>query len=155
MIELNQRSNKLCRERDVAGLTELLGPYREAVLEDPLGGFRSSMKEAPPGDQAVMNDPDWQAIFARSIREALGQGIDGWLDECFAITNDWDDIVLSNVAASVTWWHSAEDRNAPLEAAQALVTRLPDAQLHVWPDGGHFAAYHREGQILDELLARG
>lgn len=155
MIELNQRSNKLCRERDVVGLTELLGGYREAVLADPLSGFRASMKEAPPGDQAVMSDPDWQASFARAIREALGVGLDGWLDECFAITNDWDDITLGDVAASVTWWHSAEDRNAPLEAAQALVARLPDAQLNVWPDGGHFAAYHREGQILDELLARG
>jgi pimeloyl-ACP methyl ester carboxylesterase len=155
MIELNQRSNKLCRERDIEGLTELLGGYRESVLADPLAGFRSSMEEAPPEDQAVMNDPAWQVSFARAIQEALGPGLGGWLDESLAITNDWDDIVLSDVAASVTWWHSAGDRNAPLEAAEALVARLPDAQLNVWPDGGHFAAYHREGQILDELLARG
>jgi pimeloyl-ACP methyl ester carboxylesterase len=155
MIELNQRGHKLSRERDIAGLIELLGPYREGVLADPLAGFRSSMTEAPAGDQEVMNDPDWQANFSRAIRESLGVGLDGWLDECLALANDWDDIVLSDVAASVTWWHSAADRNAPLEAAEALVARLPDAQLNVWPDGGHFAAYRREGQILDELLARG
>jgi pimeloyl-ACP methyl ester carboxylesterase len=155
MIELNQRSNKLCQARDVEGLTELLGPYREGVLADPLGGFRGLMKEAPAEDQAVMNDPGWQAVFSRAIREALGQGLEGWLDECFAITNEWGEIELADVTASVTWWHSAEDRNAPLEAAQTLVARLPHARLNVWPDGGHFAAYHREGQILDELLARG
>lgn len=155
MIELNQLSHKLCRERDIAGMTELLGEHRDGLLADPLAGIRGTMQEAPSEDQEVMNDPDWQANFVRSVRESLGQGLEGWLDECLAMTNDWDDIVLSDVAASVTWWHSAADRNAPLEAAQALVARLPDAQLNVWPDGGHFAAYHREGQILDELLARG
>ena len=155
MIELNQQSQRFCRARDVEGLTGLLGPYRERVLADPLSGFREMMETAPAGDQAVMNDPAWQEIFARAIREALAGGLDGWLDECFAIVNEWDDIALDDVAASVSWWHSAADRNAPLTAAQRLVARLPHATFTVWPDGGHFAAYHREGQILDELLARG
>jgi pimeloyl-ACP methyl ester carboxylesterase len=155
MIEINQLSNRLCVERDVAGLAELLGPYREGALADPLASFRGLMKEAPAEDQAIINDPGWQEVLVHSLREALGAGLEGWLDECLAITNDWDEIVLSEVTASVTWWHSAEDRNAPLEAARTLVAQLPCARLNVLSGRGHFAAYHHEEQILDELLARG
>jgi hypothetical protein len=37
-----------------------------------------------------------------------------------------------------------------------LVARLPNARLvQFGKDEGHLAAYHREGEILDELLARG
>ena len=56
---------------------------------------------------------------------------------------------------SVTWWHTAADRNAPLESARALVAELPNATFRMWPEGGHLAAYRLEGEILDELLARG
>jgi hypothetical protein len=35
-----------------------------------------------------------------------------------------------------------------------MAARLPNGRLTVWPDGGHFTGYHREGEILDELLAR-
>lgn len=155
MIEVNQQSQLFCRARDVEGLTGLLGPYRESVLADPLSGFRGLMETAPPEDQAVMNDQGWQEIFTRSIREALGAGLGGWLDECFAVVNDWDDIALDDVATSVTWWHSPVDRNAPMSAAKRLVDQLPNATFIEWAEGGHFAAYHHEGEILDELLARG
>jgi hypothetical protein len=56
----------------------------------------------------------------------------------------------------VTWWHAPSDANAPFSAAQRLVDRLPNARMvRFEEDEGHLAAYHREGEILDELLDRG
>jgi pimeloyl-ACP methyl ester carboxylesterase len=155
LIDVNRRSDELSAARDVEGLTAFLGELRDALLADPLAGMRSTMAQAPAEDQAVMSDPVWQEAFVRSVLEALAQGVGGWLDECFAISHDWPEIDLSAVRASVTWWHSPGDRNAPLESARAIVAQLPDARLNLWPDGGHFTAYLREGEILDELLARG
>jgi pimeloyl-ACP methyl ester carboxylesterase len=155
MIPLNQQSYQLGRANDRTALTELLIPLRAAVLADPLAGFRSTMAEAPPEDHEVMNDPVWQRAFVRAITESLAPGVDGWADESLAITRDWDDIDLAAVTPSVTWWHTEADHNAPVGSARRLVAQLPNARFNLWPDGGHFAAYHREREVLDELLSRG
>jgi pimeloyl-ACP methyl ester carboxylesterase len=112
------------------------------------------MASAPAADQEVMQDPVWQANFARAVTEALAQGVEGWADEAVALSLRWDDVPPTQVVTSVRWCHTPHDRNAPLAAAQRLVAQLPNAHLEVWEDGGHFLSYHREGAVLDELLAR-
>jgi pimeloyl-ACP methyl ester carboxylesterase len=154
-IELNQVSHRLAQAGDVDGMVALLDPLRDELLADPLASIRATMAEAPADDQAIMSDPAWQAVFAHSVREALAQGTGGWVDESLSLANDWPEIDLSAVTPSVTWWHTQADRNCPLDSARALVDQLPNARLNVWPDGGHLAAYRLEGEILDELLARG
>jgi pimeloyl-ACP methyl ester carboxylesterase len=154
MIEINVIAHRLYEAGDEHGCRALLNTHRDAILADPLAGFRSIMADAPPADQDVMNDEAWQQAFVRAITESLRPGIDGWYDEGVAIHAPWDDIALDEVTCSVTWWHAEHDRNAPLSSARRLVEQLPNARLEVWPEGGHFTGYHREGEILDELLAR-
>lgn len=61
-----------------------------------------------------------------------------------------------NARPSVTWWRAPRDANAPLTAATRLIDRLPNARLaQLGEHEGHLAAYHREGEILNELLAGG
>ena len=156
MIGLNAQAHHLVREGDVEGLYVLMESIRTAMLADPNAAFREIMDRAPDADRAVMAEPQWQAEFAIAAREALRPGLDGWLDEGIAIASPWDDIDLSTVRASVTWWHAPKDANAPLAAARRLIDHLPNARLvQFGEDEGHLAAYHREGEILDELLARG
>jgi pimeloyl-ACP methyl ester carboxylesterase len=156
MIGLNAQAHHLVREGDVEGLYRLLAPIRTAMLADPNAAFREIMDRAPDADRAVMADPQWQAELAVAAREALRPGLDGWIDEGIAIASPWDDIDLSTVRASVTWWHAPKDANAPIKAARRLVDHLPNGRLvQFGEDEGHLAAYHREGEILDELLARG
>jgi pimeloyl-ACP methyl ester carboxylesterase len=154
MIPLNQQSHALAVAGDRDGLVAMLAPQREAILADPLGAFLEIMESAPPADQEVMRDPVWQTTFVRSITEALAPGVDGWADEGLAINQPWDDIPLHQVTSSLSWFHTAHDRNTPLVAAQRLVAQLPTATLEVWDDGGHLISFHREGDLLDELLER-
>jgi hypothetical protein len=113
------------------------------------------MERAPAADQQVMSDPRWQEGFVAHVSEALAQGVQGWADETFAILRPWVDINLPAVATSLTWWHAASDANCPLSAAERLVAALPNAHLVRFEDEeGHLAAFHREGEILDELLTR-
>jgi len=156
MIGLNAAAYPLSVRGDREALVDLLGPVREAVLADPLAAFRDIMDTAPEADQAVMRDRRWQEGFARGMVEALRQGLDGWIDEGIAIDQPWADVDLAAVATSLTWYHAAGDRNCPLSAARRLVAQLPNARLVEWPeDGGHLYGFHHEGEILDELLARG
>ena len=155
MLDVNAMAHRLVREGDRDGLHRLLSGLREEILADPLAAFRGIMAQAPPDDHRVMSDPAWQSAFEKAAVESLRAGVDGWVDESWAIDAPWDDFDLHDVRTSVTWWHSDGDRNCPLTAAQRLVAQLPDARLHVWSGTGHLKPYHEEPQLLDELLARG
>ena len=154
LIPINQRGYHLASAGDERGLRELLQPIADSMMADPLAGFMAQMATAPAEDQAVMKDADWQRVLVKSVREALGGGIDGWVDESLALFGDWGDVALESVTASLTWYHTSHDRNAPIAAARRLVESLPHARFVEWPDGGHLAAYYREREILDELLSR-
>jgi pimeloyl-ACP methyl ester carboxylesterase len=155
-VGLNRAGRKLLRAGDVAGYRALLAEARHALLADPIAAFQQTMDNAPEADRAVMADPTWQESLKLSIVEALREGVDGWVDEGLAISGDWNDVDLAAVRTSLTWWHAGADANAPLSAARRLLERIPQAQLQrLGADEGHMAAFHREGEILDELLSRG
>lgn len=156
LVGVNQESHRLIAAGDVEGLTTFLAGLREQILADPLGAFRAVMETAPEADREVMNDPRWQETLVVGMREAMAQGVEGWADEGFAMEQRWDDIDLDAVTTSVTWWHAASDANTSFTAAERLVARLPNARMELFPpEEGHMAGYHREVEILDELLARG
>jgi len=156
LIGLNARAHALAQQGDVGGLRRLIEPLRAALLEDPVGVFRAVMDRAPAADRAVMADPQWQAELVVASKEALRQGVDGWADEAFALASPWDDVDVAAVRTSVTWWHAPGDANAPLPAARQVVGQLPNARLITFSENqGHLAGYHREDEILDDLLARG
>lgn len=154
MIDHNARGRRMMLAGDRAGVTALLDEVRNSILADPLAGFRAVMDTAPPADQEIMNDPEWQAAFTAGASESIRADVGGWIDESEAITFRWDDIDLDAVECSITWWHGTEDRNAPMSAARRLVDQLPTARLVVWDEGGHFTGYRKEGELLDDLLAR-
>jgi pimeloyl-ACP methyl ester carboxylesterase len=155
-IGLNRQVHLLLRDGDRAGVRRLLDETREALLADPLAAFLEVMDRAPEADRVVMADLGWQESFTISISEALRQGIEGWFDEGLALSGGWRDVDLAAVRTSLTWWHGGADANAPLSAARRLLEDIPHAQLRLFGDDeGHMASYHREGEILDELLARG
>lgn len=156
MVGVNAEAYRLVQADDLEGFRKLLTGLRASILEDPLASIRQTMDKAPDADRAVMTDPEWQAAFDVSSREAMAQGVDGWVDEGVAIMRSWDDVVPADVKTSVTWWHAASDANALLSAAERLVAQLPNARMVRFGDEeGHFAPYLREAEILDELLARG
>lgn len=155
-IGLNRQVHGLHRTGDFDGIRRLMTEARAAILADPLAAFREAMDKAPESDRVVMGDPGWQESLTVSIQEALRQGIDGWFDEAVAICGEWRDVDLTAVETSLTWWHAGSDANAPLSAAERLLDQIPHAELHLFGDDeGHLASFHREGEILDELLARG
>ncbi len=131
-------------------LHRYLTRMRQRVLS---GGVRGLLDDAPAGDRDIMADPGWQRVDHANVVEALRQGAEGWTDETLAITGAWD-FQPAEVPVSVTWWHGADDANAPLSAAKRVLAELPIARLNVWNNEGHFAAIRHESEALLELLGR-
>lgn len=156
LIGANAESQRLTVTRDLDGLRAHLELLRTAALADPVGSIVAAMEKAPAGDRAIMEEPDWQASYALALQESLRPGVEGWFDETLVLTTGWDAIDLDTIVATITWWHAPGDANAPLSAARRLVSRIQRARLLVWPaEEGHLAPFHRQGEIFDELLARG
>jgi pimeloyl-ACP methyl ester carboxylesterase len=155
LVAVNQEGRRLALTGDRAGMTVLVGPMRDALLADPLAGLRAAMAEAPAANHALMADEGWQAGLVEELREALGQGVDGWVDEAFALERSWGEIDLGAISASVTWWHAASDANCPLAAALRIVEGMPNARMiRFGDDEGHLAGYRRRDEILDDLISR-
>jgi pimeloyl-ACP methyl ester carboxylesterase len=156
LVGVNQESHRLVTSGDIEGLHAFLNGLRKEIVADPLAAFLSIMETAPEADREVMSDPKWQESFVVAMSESMAQGVEGWADESIALDTRWDDINLDAVMTSVTWWHAASDANASFTAAKRLVARLPNARMELFPEHeGHMAGYHREAEILDDLLGRG
>jgi pimeloyl-ACP methyl ester carboxylesterase len=156
LVGVNQESHRLVASGDVEGLHSFLGGLRKEIVADPLAAFLAIMETAPEADRDVMADPRWQESFVVAMSESMAQGVEGWADESIALETRWDDIDLDAVTTSVTWWHAASDANASFTAAKRLVAGLPNARMELFPEHeGHMAGYHREAEILDDLLTRG
>jgi pimeloyl-ACP methyl ester carboxylesterase len=153
LVGANAEAYRRVQEAGWEGLHDLLVTLRAGLLADPLGGFRDAMAGAPDADRAVMEDPAWQEAFVDGVTEALRPGAEGWADEAAAMLGGWD-VEPSAVRLPVVWWHGRHDANAPLPAVERYVAQLPSCELRVWESAGHLETYHREPEILADLLAR-
>ena len=70
-----------------------------------------------------------------------------------AVLGPWD-FDPSLVSCSLTWWHGADDANAPITAVRRLVATMDGVDLRLWGEAGHLEPYRRHDEILAELLAR-
>jgi pimeloyl-ACP methyl ester carboxylesterase len=132
-------------------LFELLAPVRDRLLGED--GMQGVLHDAPPADRAVMENPAWQRMSRENLAETLRQGAEGWTDESMALHGEWD-FDPARIEASVAWWHSDDDKNAPLSAARRAAGRLARVDLRVWHAEGHFASIVHDREIVEELLER-
>ena len=132
-------------------LHTFLAEVREQILGP--GGMQRVLKDAPAADQAMMNSAAWQEISRINSAEALKQGAKGWADESFAMHHQWD-FDPQGIRASVTWWHSDDDKNAPLSAARRGASQLRQVDLRVFHQEGHTASIVHDREIVQDLLDR-
>ena len=138
-------------EKGWQALYDFLAPVRERLLSPE--GMQGVLHDAPPTDRAIMENPVWQRMSRANLAESLRQGAEGWTDESFALHGRWD-FDPADVKASVTWWHSADDKNAALSAARRLAAQIKDVDLRIWRGEGHFASIVHDREIVEELLHR-
>jgi len=132
-------------------LYELLVGVRERLLGAE--GMAGVLKDAPESDRKLMANPAWERIERENLAETLKQGAEGWADESLAMHGRWD-FDPGLIKTTVTWWHAADDKNAPLSAARRVVAKIPKVALHVWQNEGHFASLTHDREIVAELLSR-
>jgi pimeloyl-ACP methyl ester carboxylesterase len=83
--------------------------------------------------------------------EALRNGTGGTVDDYRVLGDPWG-FRLEHVDFKVTLFHGAEDRVEPLPHAEAMAGRLPQADLQVLPEAGHFLLHRHLDQVFATLI---
>jgi pimeloyl-ACP methyl ester carboxylesterase len=96
---------------------------------------------------------DFAAYVAASFRQALADGIWGWLDDDLAFTRPWG-FDLGSIDVPVVVWQGEQDRMVPFAHGRWLAAHLPTARAKLLAEEGHLSiAVERFGEVIGELVA--
>jgi pimeloyl-ACP methyl ester carboxylesterase len=137
----------------------------EAPLRDYLTGEREHLKDIAPADivaslETLLPDVDRAVLtgefgedMAASFREAVRNGVDGWLDDDLAFASPWG-FSLDEISVPTMIWQGSDDLMVPFAHGQWLAAHLPGASVHLEPGQGHLSiGLGALDRMLDELLA--
>jgi pimeloyl-ACP methyl ester carboxylesterase len=88
-----------------------------------------------PPDVAVLTG-EFAEYLAESTRRAIGQRLDGWIDDDFVFVNSWG-FELDEIRVPVQLLHGAQDRFVPIAHGEWLAERIPGVDAHLSLEDGH------------------
>jgi pimeloyl-ACP methyl ester carboxylesterase len=127
-------------------LRPLLEREAVAMLSGEESGFETLLS---PPDHAIL--PQVQEFLGQTFQDALGTGVDGWLDDDLAFTRPWG-FELSEIRVPVLLLHGLQDVFVPVAHARWLATRIPGVDARLFDDEGHLSLYARVPEVHTWLL---
>jgi pimeloyl-ACP methyl ester carboxylesterase len=147
------------------GALEGVGPvlyWKSARIHPFLTGLilrmASGSTRLPPPEQAGMARVDYDLVaqldnffprfMAATFKESCRRGRRGPAYEASMYVKDWG-FDLQEIHKKIDLWHGGQDMNAPLHHMRWLEQRLPEKEVHLFPDEGHVTLFYRH---MDEIL---
>ena len=128
-------------EKELAVLAQITGEQVTAAF----GGLVS-------GADAAALTGEFADDLAASLRAAVREGIDGWLEDDLAFLAHWG-FHLRDVGGRVAIWQGDQDNMVPFAHGQWLAAHTPGARVHLEPGAGHLTMTATAiDRILDDLL---
>ncbi len=104
----------------------------------------------PPVDEAAVTG-EFADHLATGFRQAVANGVEGWLDDDLAFTTPWG-FDLDAIAVPTYLWQGSEDLMVPFAHGQWLAARIPGVTAHLEPGEGHLSvSLGALDRMLDEL----
>jgi pimeloyl-ACP methyl ester carboxylesterase len=104
-------------------------------------------------DRAVLSG-DYAEESLASLKDALSNGVLGWLDDDLAFIRPWG-FDLDSISVPVSIWQGRQDRFVPITHGEWLAEHVPGARSRLLENEGHISlSRHRYGDVLDELVAQ-
>jgi len=109
--------------------------------------FEKQMSDADRAVVATMGPPGEEiALFT----QAFLRGAHGVVDDYISLSKPWG-VRVEDTKVPMTVFHGDADPMVPLRHGEELATRVPGAQLMVWPGAGHLGTISQVDDVLDAL----
>ena len=118
----------------------------------PKVALRSAATEMSESDQQVLRELGTPSEALALFTQALARSSAGVVTDYALIARPWN-IPLGEITHAVHCWHGTADTLVPLAHTEALMQRLPNAQLTTWPGAGHLGLITHVAEVLDHIEA--
>jgi len=138
-------------------LQKFCAALRAGMLQTDVTGLIEGISSLLPKvdvDTLLANNNEIGQWMIDSIREALKNSCDGWVDDDLAFLKPWG-FELSEIKVPVLLYHGSDDKMAPFAHGQWLAEHLPQEKLnkHLLQGEGHLSILSRHvDSMIDELL---
>ena len=136
-------------------LRPLLVAWRDHLKDPTVEMIVSSLRTLLPDvDRAVLTDEFGEDMVA-NFREALSNGVDGWVDDDLAFARPWG-FDLKEISVPTAIWQGSADLMVPFAHGQWFSKKLPGAMVHLEQGEGHLSVgIGALDPMLDELVRAG
>lgn len=98
--------------------------------------FKMARGDMTAPDRRILDDPEIAELFMRNQQEALAPGIEGAIQDLETQWAPWE-FSLTEIRAPAHIFQGRQDAFVPPEFAEHMSCRIPEAELHMYPDWGH------------------
>jgi pimeloyl-ACP methyl ester carboxylesterase len=108
----------------------------EAIATIEAGGIQVAADyELPESDRRALDERRAEEGYLERMRATYVGGVDGWIDDCIAMTRPWG-FDLAEIAVPTSVWYGVEDVLGPRAHAEHLLDAIPNAERREL-QGGH------------------
>jgi pimeloyl-ACP methyl ester carboxylesterase len=107
-----------------------------------------------PADLAMFADPGFLAATLEGVPAMFAWGVQGYADDRLADGPGWGGFDVSAVRCPVVVLHGEADTICPVVNAYNTVEIVPNADLHITTDDGHFSIVRHVPDVLADMVAR-
>jgi pimeloyl-ACP methyl ester carboxylesterase len=127
-------------------------PAGEALAVVEPGDITSQMDSILPAvDKAALTGA-FADFMAQSFHRAVGNGIDGWIDDDLAFTRPWG-FEVGAITVPTYVWQGSEDLMVPFAHGQWLAANIPGVVAHLEDGEGHVSlTIGALDRMLDEIV---
>jgi pimeloyl-ACP methyl ester carboxylesterase len=130
----------------------ILWRQTQKQIKDPEKSLDERAAMLSKADQDLLNRPELRAQVQGYRKEAIRQGVRGTLREMQVLASPWG-FRLEDIRGEVHVWHWEDDFLTPIQMGRYVAGKIPNAQTHFLPGGGHYSIFTHWRTILEILVA--
>jgi pimeloyl-ACP methyl ester carboxylesterase/DNA-binding CsgD family transcriptional regulator len=134
-------------------LPPLLRVVRNGVLKNPYRYIERTLRNAAEADKKVFADPAFRSTYAAALLAGMAWGDRGLAPEALLLSKDWG-FDMSKIRIPSVFWHGEMDSQVAVAGARRLVSALPNAQLRLVKQAGHYVVFSHWDEIMRDIKLR-
>ena len=133
----------------------LLRPMQGATVafirRNPEAAVKRIFANLPPGDQAVLQQPELMEAMVRDFPEAYRQGGRGGAHDIYVVCHPWG-FRAEDIRATTFVWQGEADPNVPPVMGHYFANAIPGSAATFVPGAGHMLFYTHFEPILQQIV---